>query len=600
MVNEFLKMTVVQSELPVDVLILEDYLTTLFSQAFEKLSLEPKLAKVQMSARPELGQFQCNGAMPLAKQLKKSPIQIANDIINQVKDNLIFKDVTGVMPGFINITLNDNFLADWMNQMLANSRLGCPKTETPQKVMMDFGGPNVAKPLHIGHIRSPLIGDCLQRVYRFYGDEVLSDVHLGDWGTQMGMLIEEIRKMYPDLPYFDENFTGTYPIEPPVTVDELSEIYPRSSARCKENENEMEKARLATAELQKGRRGYRALWQHFVNVSIAELKKDYADLDIYFDLWKGESDVQALIDDMVKNCLDNGVAKESQGAIIIPVAEDDKTPPLILVKSDGAVMYGTTDLATILERVQDYQAQKIIYVVDKRQSLHFKQVFTAAKKAGIAPNTELIHIGFGTLNGKDGKPFKTRSGGVMRLSTLIDEAKTRASLREQEGLSRNEKEDIINKVALATVKFADLSNVYTSDYIFDLDKFSQYEGKTGPYLLYSAVRIKSILRKLNYSVSGTLQYKISKATNGAERNLQLTLTQLPLALQRTYDKCEPHHLCEYAYQVAVQFNKFYSESPIATEENETTQKSRIALCQLTLKQLILVLELLGIEIPERM
>ncbi|WP_119327916.1 arginine--tRNA ligase [Cysteiniphilum halobium] len=581
--------------------ILENYLTDLFIQAFDALGFDHHFAKVQLSARPELGQFQCNGAMPLAKILKKAPIQIANDIVTQVQNDKVFSNINAVMPGFINITLKDDFLSQWSNDMLKDSRIGCPKTGNPLRVMMDFGGPNVAKPLHVGHIRSPLIGDCLQRVYRFYGDEVLSDVHLGDWGTQMGMLIEEVRKMYPDLPYFDEHYTGEYPKESPVTVDALSEIYPRASGRCKEDTNEMEKARLATAELQKGRRGYRALWQHFVDVSIAELKKDYADLGIYFDLWKGESDVQPIIDHMVEDCLKRKVAENSHGAIIIPVAEneDDKTPPLILVKSDGAVMYGTTDLATILERVEHYQAQKIIYVVDKRQSLHFKQVFAAAKKSSIASETELVHIGFGTLNGKDGKPFKTRSGGVMRLSTLIDEAKSRASLREQEGLSEVEKADIIEKVALATVKFADLSNVYTSDYIFDLDKFSQYEGKTGPYLLYSAVRIKSILRKLGRSLEDA-SADIAKASNDAERNLQLKLTELPQVLQKTYDKCEPHHLCEYAYQVAVQFNKFYAESPIANEEEHALKEARIALCQLTLKQLVFVLDLLGIEVPERM
>jgi arginyl-tRNA synthetase len=592
-------MTVLQSTTKTPVL--EDHLTAIFADAFEVLGLDPAYAKVQLSARPELGQFQCNGAMPLAKILKKAPIQIANDIVTQVQNDKLFSDVSTVMPGFINITLSDAFLASWANHMFKDTRLGCPKTAHPLRVMMDFGGPNVAKPLHVGHIRSPLIGDCLQRVYRFYGDDVLSDVHLGDWGTQMGMLIEEIRKMYPDLPYFDETFTGEYPKISPVTVDELSEIYPRASGRCKEDEIEMGKARLATAELQKGRRGYRALWQHFVNVSVAELRKDYADLGIYFDLWKGESDVQPIIDPMVQDYLTGKVAESSQGAIIISGAEsdDDKTPPLILVKSDGAVMYGTTDLATILERVKDYQAQKIIYVVDKRQSLHFKQVFAAAKKTGIGKDTELVHIGFGTLNGKDGKPFKTRSGGVMRLSTLIDEAKSRASLREQEGLSDEEKAEIIDKVALATVKFADLSNVYTSDYIFDLDKFSQYEGKTGPYLLYSAVRIKSILRKLGHQM-GDVKSDIVKASNYAERHLQLKLTELPQVLQKTYDKCEPHHLCEYAYQVAVQFNKFYAESPIASEENRVLKEARIALCQLTLKQLVFVLELLGIEVPEKM
>ncbi|WP_119343521.1 arginine--tRNA ligase [Facilibium subflavum] len=578
---------------------LESYLSAVFTEAFTELGFDTSYAKVQLSARPELSQFQCNGAMPLAKIQKRAPLQIAQDIVEQVKGNLIFTEISAIAPGFINITLSDTFLARWTTEILNDQRLGCPKVHTPTKVMMDFGGPNVAKPLHIGHIRSPLIGDCLQRVYRFCGDEVLSDVHLGDWGTQMGMLIEEIKKMYPDLPYFDESFTGSYPKESPVTVDELSEIYPRASARCKADESELEKARLATAKLQQGHRGYLALWQHFIDVSIKALKQDYADLGVYFDLWKGESDVQHLIEPMVKDALEKHYAEKSQGAIIVPVAkgESDKTPPLILVKSDGAVMYGTTDLATILERVRDYKAQKIIYVVDKRQSLHFKQVFAAAKKMGIAPNVEMVHIGFGTLNGKDGKPFKTRAGGVMRLSTLIDEARSRASLRELHDIPENARQDTIDKIAFATVKFADLSNVYTSDYIFDLDKFSQYEGKTGPYLLYSAVRIKSILRKLG-QVEATS--KILPASNDSERKLQLVLTQLPNAVAKTYDKCEPHHLCEYAYQVAATFNKFYAESPIAGEQNITLQNGRIALSQLTLKQLEFVLGLLGIEIPERM
>ena len=577
-----------------------NYLTEIFMQAFDDLGFDKRFANIQVSARPELGQFQCNGAMPLAKIQKKAPFEIAEVIGAQVSRHVALSKVEVVKPGFINLTLCDDFLAKWNNQVLQDKRLGCAKKEKPTKVMMDFGGPNVAKPLHIGHIRSPLIGDCLQRVYRFLGDEVLSDVHLGDWGTQMGMLIEEVKKMHPDLPYFEEDSQDEYPKSSPVTVDDLSEIYPRASSRCKSDAVEMEKARLATAQLQQGRRGYRALWRHFVNVSIAALKKDYADLGIHFDLWKGESDVQNLIDVMVEKALENGAATVDEGATIIAVAKDaeDKTPPLILLKSDGAVMYGTTDLATIQERVNEFDAQKIIYVVDKRQSLHFKQVFLAAKKANIVKDTELVHVGFGTLNGKDGKPFKTRSGGVMRLSTLIDEARSRASIRNQEQFSEHEQVDIINKVALATVKFADLANVYTSDYIFDLDKFSQYEGKTGPYLLYSAVRIKSILRKIEDKQ--LLQGLIQASSNDAERNLQLVLTQLPLALQKTYDKCEPHHLCEYAYQLSVHFNKFYNESPIHGEENAQLKRSRIQLCQLTLKQLIFVLGLLGIEIPERM
>ncbi len=577
---------------------LEAYLSHLFACVFDQLWFDPKYAKVQVSARPELSQFQCNGAMPLAKIAKKAPFEIAERIVECLANESIFKKIEVVKPGFINITLTNEFIAKWLAATAKLKHLGCKQVETPTKVMFDFGGPNVAKPLHIGHIRSPLIGDCLQRVYRFCGDEVLSDVHLGDWGTQMGMLIEEIRKMYPDLPYFDPEFTGEYPKESPVTVDELSEIYPRASKRCKEDEGELEKARLATADLQQGRRGYFALWRHFVDISVSALKKDYSELGVHFDLWKGESDVQPLIHDMVNEALEKEVAEKSQGAIIVPVArnESDKTPPLILVKSDGAVMYGTTDLATILERVKDENAQKIVYVVDKRQSLHFKQVFAAAQKMGIAKDAELVHIGFGTLNGKDGKPFKTRSGGVMRLSTLIDEAKSRAGLRDIEGINKIESEEIVNKVALATVKFADLSNLYTSDYIFDLDKFSQYEGKTGPYLLYSAVRIKSILRK----VGKVTEAKIAPATSESELKLQLMLASLPSAVEKTYQKCEPHHLCDYAYNLASVFNKFYADSPIANEDDLVLKNARIALCMLTLAHFEVVLNLLGIDIPEKM
>ena len=577
---------------------LQQYLNRVLKQVFVDLDFDQKFAKILLSSRPDLGQFQCNAAMVLAKKHHTAPIKIANAIADKLRANQLFKEITTIAPGFINISLSDAFLVEWTNQMLKSKRLGVPTVKTPRKVVMDFGGPNIAKPLHIGHLRSPLIGDCLQRVYSFCGDNVISDVHLGDWGTQMGMLIEAIREIDPDLPYFDKKFSGDYPQQSPVTVEELSEIYPKASLNCKQNNNAMDKARLATFELQQGRRGYRALWQHFVDISVKELKKDYASLGVYFDLWKGESDAQKIIGPMVEKLLKAGVAQKSQGATIIEVAnnENDNTPPLILIKSDGAVMYGTTDLATILERAQDYDAQKIIYVVDKRQSLHFKQVFAAAQKSNIATGVELTHIGFGTVNGKDGKPFKTREGGVMRLSTLIDQAKQYASLKNQTNMADQERKSTIDSIALATVKFADLSNLYASDYIFDLDKFSRYEGKTGPYLLYSAVRIKSILRNINQGES----HSIGTASNAPERDLQLALSGLSNAIFNTYENCQPHHLCEYAYQVATKFNQFYASSPVANETNAEIQASRIALCKLTLKVLEQVLGLLGISIPEKM
>lgn len=464
---------------------IEQLLTEYFEKAFIAGHYDPSYAQVQVSSRPELSDFQCNGAMPLTKYAKKAPFLIAEEIVSLLPQ--AFNDIAEaavVKPGFINIRIKDDFLAKITNSQAQDSRLHCPKVSKARSVVIDFGGPNVAKPMHVGHIRSTLLGDCLQRVYRFCGDQVVSDVHLGDWGTQMGMLIDELQLMYPNLPYFDPNFDGEYPSESPVTVKELAEIYPRASVRCKSDADAMASARKATAELQQGRRGYRALWQHFVNVSKAELKKDFESLGVYFDLWKGESDVQSLIEPLVKDLTDRKVAIESEGAIIIPVAENDEdnTPPLILVKSDGAVMYGTTDLATIADRMQSLNADKIIYVVDKRQALHFKQVFAAAERSGLS--VEMEHIGFGTVNGKDGRPFKTRTGGVMHLSTLIDEAKTRASLRNTDDIPQEDQQALVDMIAMATVKFADLANSYTSDYIFDLDKFSQYEGKTGPYLLY--------------------------------------------------------------------------------------------------------------------
>ena len=577
----------------------QEYLNNILRKVFIDLNFDQKLAQILISSRPDLGQFQCNSAMILAKKHQTLPIRIAELIVKKLSVYKIFEEVSIITPGFINIRLNDSFLAEWTNQMLNNPRLHVPKVKISRKIFIDFGGPNIAKPLHIGHLRSALIGDCLQRVYRFCGDNVVSDIHLGDWGTQMGMLIEEIKKMYPTLPYFNEKFNGKFPQNFPINIDEFSKIYPKASLNCKQNSTAMRKARLATFELQQGRRGYRKLWKKFVNISITELKKDYSNLNIYFDLWKGESDVQPIIKSMIKNLIESGIAQKSQGATIIPITTNNinkKIPPLILLKSDGAVMYSTTDLATILERVQKYHAEKIIYVVDKRQSLYFKQVFSAAQKSNIAKNVELIHIGFGTVNGKDGKPFKTRDGDVMRLSTVIEYAKQSASIKNLTSISAEKRESTINKIALATVKFADLSHLYSSDYIFNLDKFSKFEGKTGPYILYSAVRIKSILSYINYKNS----YKIIPAINYSERNLQLILARLSQTIFTTYENCQPNILCEYAYNVAAKFNQFYATSPVVNEINLDIQRSRIALCKLTLKVLEQVLDLLGILIPENM
>ncbi len=579
----------------------ENYLSDILKKAFEKLGYNTQFAKAVVSTREGVGHFQCNGAMPLAKFAKKAPFMIAQEIIDNIEDDEnIFSKIELAKPGFINISLSNEFLAKITNSFISHKKFGCEESLSGQSVVLDFGGPNVAKPMHVGHIRSTLIGDALQRLYRFCGAKVISDVHLGDWGTQMGMLIEEVKLRTPELCYFDESFSDEYPKESPVTVKELAKLYPEASKRCKSDIGEMENARAATFDLQKGRAGYRALWQHFVDVSVAEVKKDFDNLGIHFDLWLGESDSNEYVGDVVAYLKDKNLMYESDGAWIVDT-DQDKVPPLIIIKSDGAIMYGTTDLATIWQRKKDFNPNKILYVVDKRQALHFRQVFAVAQRSKIVDNNcELKHIGFGTVNGKDGRPFKTREGGVMHLSDLINQAKTRAADRMQ-----GEADDaLINDIAMASIKFGDLINVYTSDYIFDLDKFSKYEGKTGPYLLYTAVRAKSILRKVygNDIDFASLENKvvIFAATNEYEEKLQLQFMQMPLAISRAAEKSEPHHLCEYAYSLANTFSKFYVNCPISIEENQTIKESRLAMTFATLKAMTLVLDTLGISIPEKM
>ena len=575
---------------------IENILTKYFSDAFICAHYNPDYANVKASVQSGFGDFQCNGAMPCAKFAKKNPINIANEIIQCLSSEFYeFASIKIAKPGFINITLKNSFLAEACNTQLTLNDLGCYKTTNPKKVYIDFGGPNIAKPMHVGHIRSSLIGDALQRLYRFCGDKVVSDVHLGDWGTQMGMLINELSIKHPNLCYFDDNYKGVYPDISPVTVDELADIYPAASRRCKSDIVEMQKARKATAELQSGRRGYIALWRHFVDISKLELKRDFGNLGIYFDLWQGESDAQPLIKNMILDLQEKNIAVDSNGATVIELAtQTNKIPPLILLKSDGAVMYGTTDLATVLNRI-NHGAEKIIYVTDKRQTLHFQQLFSAANKIGY--NVEKVHVAFGTVNGKDNKPFKTRNGGTMRLSTLIEEARMCASQRNNADLDVKEQNESSDMIALATVKFADLANHYNSEYIFDLDKISKYEGKTGPYLLYSAVRIKSILKKIPKQKE---QYKISASDNECERKLQLHCLQINHAIKNAYEKCEPHHLCDYSYNLAVLYNKFYSTNPILSAADEKLQESRAGLSLLVLKQLEIILDILGIQIPDKM
>lgn len=580
---------------------IEEYLSEILEQAFKKLNYNTMFAKAVVSSRDGSGHFQCNGAMPLAKFTKKAPFIIAQEIIDNIDNSKgVFSNIELAKPGFINMTLSSDFLASTSNTFFLNKRNGSAEDYADQSIVLDFGGPNVAKPMHVGHIRSTLIGDALQRLYRFCGAKVVSDVHLGDWGTQMGMLIEEIKAANPTLVYFNESFDGKYPVESPVTVTELSEIYPQASKKCKSNKEDMDKARQSTFELQEGRKGYRALWKHFVDISVIAVKKDFDSLGVTFDLWLGESDSNQYINDMIDYLKNKGLMYESDGAWIVDTNQEN-IPPLIVLKSDGAVMYGTTDLATIWQRKKDFSPNKIIYVVDKRQALHLKQVFAVAKRSGIVgTECELKHIAFGTVNGKDGRPFKTREGSVMRLVDLISEAKVRAADRMQGDADDN----LINDIAMSAIKFGDLVNVYTSDYVFDLDKFSKYEGKTGPYLLYTAVRAKSILRKIyGEDIDFTVIAKkvsIKPFTNEYEEKLQLQLIQFPLVISKTAEKSEPHHLCEYAYSLANTFSKFYVNCPISSENNESIKESRLAMTAATLKTLTLVMDILGINIPEKM
>ncbi|RUS69187.1 hypothetical protein EGW08_023055, partial [Elysia chlorotica] len=544
--------------------------------------------------------FQCNGAMPLAKFAKKAPFMIAEEIIDSISDKTIFEKLEVAKPGFINMTLSSDFLATLAQDFLIDKNFGVIESSIPNKIIIDFGGPNVAKPMHVGHIRSALIGDSLQRIYRFCGDDVISDVHLGDWGTQMGMLIEEIKLISPKSEYFNESFNGEYPLESPVTVKELAEIYPQASKRCKSDIVDMDKARQATFELQQGRRGYVALWKHFVDISVTAVKADFEELGIKFDLWLGESDANKYVGEMVDFLKANNFMYEDDGAWVVDTGIE-ALPPLIIIKSDGGVMYGTTDLATLWQRSKDFDPDKVVYVVDKRQSLHFKQVFAVAHRSNVIKTScELEHVAFGTVNGKDGRPFKTREGGVMRLSDLIDQARECVKQRMPE----ENNFELINQIAMATIKFGDLINNYSNDYIFDLEKFAQYEGKTGPYLLYTAVRAKSIIRKVfgdDYDLDLlATELKIARATNEFEERLQLQFIQFPLAVARAYENSQPHHICEYAYGLSNAFNKFYANCPAINIEDEAVKQTRLALCVATIKVMNLAADLIGLSIPERM
>jgi arginyl-tRNA synthetase len=581
-------------------------LSAIARAAFALERFPAELGIVQPSDRPDLAQFQCNGALPAAKQAGTNPRAVAEKIAARLKDNPLFAKVEIAGPGFINLDITDEAMAERMRALVADDRLGAPETGKGKMAVLDFGGANVAKPMHVGHLRSAIIGDSLQRLFRANRWNVVSDVHLGDWGLQMGQLISEIGHRGIAPIYFDPAYTGPYPAESPVTMDDLEQLYPAASAGCKADPARLEEARAATAELQAGRPGYRALWQHFVTVSERGLTREYGSLGVHFDLWKGEASVEPLIGPMIEDLNSRSLAVESEGALVVPVAEptDKKElPPLILVKSDGAVLYGTTDLATIIDRVRSHDPDLILYVVDQRQHTHFEQVFRAARKAGYAGHAHLEHAGFGTMNGPDGKPFKTRAGGVMKLYDLIAMATEEAEKRLSEaGMAMDypekERKEIARKVGIAALNFADLSNHRVSDYVFDLARFTRFEGKTGPYLQYAAVRMQSILNKA--AESGFEPTAKVVLHTPEERSLILQLLALPNAMSGAEHNRAPNILCDYVFTLAQIFSRFYTEHHIMSETNEALRSTRLALVALTLAVLSKVLNLLGIEVPARM
>jgi arginyl-tRNA synthetase len=578
------------------------------SAAFEAMGLEARWGDVRRSDKPELADFQCNGAMGAAKKAGKIPRDVAAEVAAALKEHEMVLSAEVAGPGFINIRVSDEALAARAEAVRGEKMAGAEGASDPQVTVIDFGGPNVAKPMHVGHLRSAVIGDTLRRLLTFLGDDVTGDVHLGDWGLQMGHLVTELQDEQPDLIYFDADFTGPYLEEPPVTIDDLARMYPAASAKAKDDPARLERSQKAVAELQAGRPGYRALLKHFINVSVAALKIDYEFLNVHFDLWKGESDVDDLIPELVERFRKAGLAEEDGGAVIVRIARDSdkkEMPPVMLVNSRGGTGYHTTDLATIMDRMENLKPvpQRMLYVVDQRQALHFEQVFRAAEMVGLIDEGRLEHIGFGTVNGPDGKPFKTREGGVLRLADLnamaLEEAQKKIveAGKLPEDMGAEERDQVAANVALAALRFSDLMNTRTTNYVFDLDKFTSFEGKTGPYLLYAAVRVKSLLRRAEADGNKAGDIVIG---HDAERALVLQLDNFAAACLQAREKRMPHVLCEHLYNLAQAFSSFYAALPIAAESDEAKRASRLGLASAVLKQLEMGLDLLGIRVPERM
>ena len=583
-----------------------DLISKKVMDAFEGCGYEASYGKVGISNRPDLCEYQCNGAMAGAKKYKKAPIMIANDVVAALKEDPMFDEIVAVNPGFINIRVAGDFVAEYLNGMQADERLSVEKAAEPKTIMIDYGGANVAKPLHVGHLRSAIIGESIKRIGRFVGHKVIGDVHLGDWGLQMGLIITEVKERQPELVYFDESYEGEYPEEAPFTISELEEIYPTASGKSKVDEAFREAALEATAKLQSGVRGYRALWQQILNVSIADLKKNYGNLNVEFDLWKKESDAQPYIPEMVEEMKEKGYAYMDQGALIVDVAKENDTkevPPCIILKSDGAALYTTTDLATIIERRKLFDPDEIIYVVDKRQEMHFIQVFRCARKTGLVKeDTGLKFLGFGTMNGKDGKPFKTREGGVMRLEHLIADINEEMfrKITENHEVDEAEARETAKLVGLSAIKYGDLSNQASKDYVFDLDKFTSFEGNTGPYILYTIVRIKSILNKYRAGGNAVEKGHILVPAGESEKALMLALTGFNSMIQQAFEELAPHKICSFIYDLANDFNHFYHETKILSEEDADRKRSYIELLDLTREVLETSIDLLGFAAPERM
>ena len=579
--------------------------------AFTGCGYDEKFIRVTLSNRPDLCEYQCNGAMAAAKAYKKKPIDIANELVEQLKDSSMFSEINAVMPGFINIRLNPEYLAGYVNRMASDEKYGLEEAKDPETIIVDYGGANVAKPLHVGHLRAAVIGESIKRICRYMGHKTIGDVHLGDWGLQMGLIIEELHDRQPELVYFDETFQGEYPEEAPFTISELEEIYPTASAKAKEKteagEAFKERAQEATFKLQNGYKPYRAIWNHIMNVSLADLKKNYDNLKVYFDLWKGESDAQPYIPGLINDLIEKGLAYESEGALVVDVAQEGDAkeyPPCIVRKSDGASLYATSDLATIIEREKEYQPERYIYVVDKRQELHFVQVFRVAKKAGIVKeDTQMIFLGFGTMNSKEGGPFKTRDGGVMRLEQLIRDinGEVYKKIQEKQKVPENEMECTAEIIGLAPLKYGDLSNQATKDYVFAVERFISFEGNTGPHIQYMIVRIKSILEKYEELKGKDAERQpIRPAQSVSEKELQLELCRFGEIIETAFAETAPHKICQYMADLADAFNNFYLENKIIAEEDACKQASFISLITLTKEILDTCMDLLGMESPEHM